>query len=190
MAGQGCDSVYKVMDLTHGQPNGTLNPDPTRTELALSVLSLLPANALPNYRYIWLLPERADGAILREVPEDDTGKSLDILWNELEQPCSGSFWEEWGVDNPVVELTMEERLFIALAQVVVSRGHASRRKWAAAEIMKVVVLGKRRLSERYPFLVPENVNPEFEGSEEYIRFLGQPVIDPVLAKETVNYLEF
>jgi hypothetical protein len=190
MAGGAPDRVWKVMDLTHGLPNGTLNPDPTNTEITLRALRQFPAGALPPYRYVWLLPEKCDGAILREVAEDGRGKNLDVLWAELERPSAGSFWEEWGVDNPVVELTMEERLFVALAQIVVGRGRASLKKWAAAEIMKKVVEGKRRLSERYPFLVPEKVNPEFEGTEEYIRFLGQPLIDPGNVSETVNYLEF
>ena len=189
MAG-GAQFGWKVMDLTHGRSDGTLNPDPTHTQIVERVLDKLPRGALPAYRYIWLLPERYDGCILREVAEDGSCRSLDVLWLELARPSAGCFWQEWGVENPVVELSLEERLFIALAQVAISRGHGTLRRRMAAEIMRTVVTGKRRLADRYSYLLPEKYSPEFESAEEYIRFLGQPVIDPGDVSETVNYLEF
>jgi len=190
MLGNGRDCAWKVMDLTHGRSDGTLNPYPTFTELVTSVLEKFPSDYLPKYSYTWLLPQREQGLAIREVVEDDKSRSLDIFWAEIQQPYAGSFWQEWGIDNPVVELTLAERLFVALAQIVVGKGQPSHRRWAAAQIMEITIIGKRRMSERYPYLVPDKWSPEFEGAEEYVRFLGQPVIDPTSASETVNYLEF
>ncbi|MBN1808588.1 MAG: hypothetical protein JW909_05935 [Planctomycetes bacterium] len=190
MPPEGRHAFWEIMDLTHGRSDGTLNPDPTRTDITRRVLGMFPDGAFPKYRYIWLLPQRDPGQVLREIADDDAGRSIDIMWAEIEQPSSGSFWTEWGVDNPVVELTVEERLFVVLAQVVVSKGYTSSRQWAASTIMRMVVNGRRRLSQRYSYLVPEKWGPAFEDSEEYIRFLGQPIIDPGSISETVNYLEF
>lgn len=179
MSGQGMPESHsaKVMDLTHGRLDGTVNPDPTRTDVVEEALARLPFPLGSRVRYVWLLPESPGQGIPYSLQQEEWGLNLDLHWPEVQQPASGRMWQSLGVANPVIELTLKERLILIFACIGGSLGLVEEEELASF-CGYVTRDGKRRLGRRLDLVVPEIIDPDFEDLAEALKFLGQPELPP------------